>query len=280
MKVTELKYFIEVAAVESLSRAAERLGISQPALSISMKRFEQEAGVTLFHRHKTGVKLTVGGQRLLIHAKKLIQLWEEVKYSAYQAEHEIEGQFILGCHASVALYYIPSRLSQFLRDHPRVHLKIVNGLSRQINETIISMKIDIGIVVNPIRHPDLVLIKLRDDEVGFWHHKELVVDEKQVTLLCDPELAQSSALIAGLEDRGIKVARIIEAQSLELLLKLASQRVGIAILPQSVVTSHANHGLKKMLPDLIYHDEIFLVFRHENRFVKTIEAIIAKLRVE
>lgn len=278
MKLNDLKYFIEVANTESLSRASERLGLSQPALSINIKRLEEEMGVILFNRYKTGVKLTPGGKQLLQQAKKLIQLWEDVKYSAYQADHQIEGQFIFGCHPSVARYHISEKLSEILKAHPRLTLKIIHGLSREINEAIISMRVDIGLVINPVRHPDLIIIKIRDDEVGFWHHKDLPVDKNNLTLICDSALNQSASLIRQLEKEGTHITRIIESNNFDLILQFARQKVGVAILPLSFIQSQGQQLMTQLLPELKYQDELCLVYRHENRFVKAIEAIATSLK--
>lgn len=278
MKLNDLKYFIEVAAMESLSRAAERLGISQPALSINIKRLEEEVGITLFNRYKTGVKLTLGGKQLLQQAKKLIQLWEDVKYSAYEAEHKIEGQFIFGCHPSVAKHHLTEKLSELLINHPQLTLKIIHGLSREINEAIISMRIDIGIIVNPVRHPDLIIIKLRDDEVGLWHHKDLVIDKKNITLICDSALNQTVSLTRQLEKEDAHIGRMIETNNFDLILQFARQKVGVAILPQSLILSQDQHEMVQLFPELKYRDEICLVYRHENRMVKAIQAIASSLK--
>lgn len=274
MRSTELKYFIEVAECLSLTRASERLGISQPSLSMSIKRLENEVDVQLLNRHKTGVTLTVGGQRLLKHAKQLLQLWSDVKQSIYDSHHKIEGQLTFGCHSLVAMYHIPTSLPSLLKAHPKLSLNIVNGLSREINEAIISGKIDMGIVVNPIRHPDLIIIKLRDDKIGFWHHKEYALANKEeATLLCDPNLTQSEVLIKKYKKNGGSFGRFIESQNLELIAKLATQKVGIAILPESIALAQADNALIQIKPNLFYPDEICLVYRHENRFIQAVQAI-------
>ena len=72
----ELKYFLEVANTKNLSRASERLGISQPTLSVAIKRLENSIGTELLIRQKRGVALTQAGKQLLIHAKQLLQYWE------------------------------------------------------------------------------------------------------------------------------------------------------------------------------------------------------------
>ena len=101
---SELQYFVEVANTLNISRASERLGVSQPTLSMAIKRMEDTFGVPLFHRSKQGVRLTSAGQRLVIQARHLINEWEKVRTETLKDEDLIRGRFSLGCHPSVGLY--------------------------------------------------------------------------------------------------------------------------------------------------------------------------------
>lgn len=273
MRETDIIYFIEVANSRSLSRASERLGISQPSLSASIKKLEQEVGVVLFNRSKTGVSLTASGQRFLLKSKQLIHYWQALKDSVYDATHKIEGNVTLGCHPVVGMYHLPASLPKLLQDNPKLNIKIIHGLSREINEAIISGRCDIGIVVNPVRHPDLVIKSLRQDKVGFWKSPDYQIKDKLITLLCDPNLHQSADVIKRLKKHGLTLSRMIECQNLELLAKLAAEGLGVAILPQSIAESSYAKTLENYNPDIFYLDDICLVYRNENRFIKAIEAI-------
>lgn len=273
-----LESFIEVVKTGALSRAAERLGVSQPALSLSIKRLEKEVGTSLLHRYKTGVEPTVAGKKFFASSQSLLEQWDELKFSVHQAEIEIEGQFTLGCHPAVALYHLPKCLGEFLVANPKLSLKFVHGLSREINEAIISMKVDIGVVVNPVKHQDLIIIPLHQDEVGFWHHPEYLFDKHEITLLADSNLVQAKSLIRGLEKKGFMISRVIECQTLELLYQLAMQKVGVAILPKTIALSQKVMPLVSFSKSLVYHDEICLVFRHERRRVKAVQALIDCLK--
>src|SRR5262245_41831394 len=108
----ELEYFLEVTNSLNLSRASERLGISQPSLSLAIKRLEQTIGTSLFSRHKQGVSLTPAGKQLLLHARQLLQYWDNTKSKALASQQDVRGYFTLGCHSSIAIHTV----SQFLPD--------------------------------------------------------------------------------------------------------------------------------------------------------------------
>src|SRR5690349_7643935 len=105
---SELQYFIEVSNTLNVSRAAERLGISQPTLSLAIQRLEHGFGAPLLLRSKSGVTLTNAGRKLVAQARHLLDEWEKIRQDALKDESEIRGRYTLGCHASVALYSLPS----------------------------------------------------------------------------------------------------------------------------------------------------------------------------
>src|SRR5688572_24846665 len=100
----ELTYFLEVATVLNLSRASERLGISQPSLSLAIKRLEETLGANVFIRHKNGVSLTQAGKQLLRHTRQLLHDWETTKSRALASKLSVEGSITLGCAPSIAIY--------------------------------------------------------------------------------------------------------------------------------------------------------------------------------
>src|SRR5579884_3831799 len=100
----ELKYFFEVAENLNMSRASERLGISQPALTFAIQRIERTLGQKILIRNKSGVQLTRAGQKLQIYGRELLTFWERLKAETAKEENQIGGRYVIGCHPSVALY--------------------------------------------------------------------------------------------------------------------------------------------------------------------------------
>src|SRR5882724_6957198 len=99
---SELHYFLEVAHSLNMSRAAERLGISQPALTFAIQRLESSLDQKVLVRGKTGVQLTTAGKNLVLKARQLLEDWERIRADAAKDETEIRGRYTIGCHHSVA----------------------------------------------------------------------------------------------------------------------------------------------------------------------------------
>src|SRR3990167_6929309 len=246
----ELEYFLEISHSLNLSRASEKLGISQPSLSLALKRLEQSLDATLFIRHKKGVALTPAGKQLVLHARQLLHDWHNTKSQVLDAQKEIQGYFTLGCNSIIASYVVTKFLPNLLAKNPKLEIHLKHAISRKITEQVINLSVDIGIVINPMRHPDIIIKKLYDDEVGFFCGPGLLplqdIRSPQLTLLCEPELTQTQLLLKKSKKMGITPQRIITMNSLEVVANLTAHGCGVGILPGQVVKLMHPDKLKKI----------------------------------
>lgn len=261
----ELHYFVEVSSTLNISRAAERLGISQPSLSLAVKRLEDGLGVELLIRSKSGVALTRAGQRFVNEARLLLQEWDRLSATAIREENTLSGRYIIGCHQSVALYSLPHFLPDLIKTHPTLEIKLVHGLSRQITDDVIGFKIDFGIVVNPVEHPDLVIKELDKDEVTLWTAAKgsatKDAEAGEGVLICDPDLLQTQSIVKQMAKKGLSFKRTVTTGSLEVVLSLVASGLGLGIIPGRVAGSRADLGLKQVVGAPKFQDRICLVYR-------------------
>jgi DNA-binding transcriptional LysR family regulator len=276
----DLHYFIEVSRTLNFSRAAERIGISQPSLSIAMQRVEHDIGTQLFIRHKKGVHLTKSGNQLLLHAKQLTQHWELVKHSVRTAAHAVEGSFVIGSHPSLALNFFSGFLPALLKKYASLEIQIKLDLSRKIVEQIMELAIDLAVVANPIQHPNLIIQKLFQDEVGLWNtakpHPVADLSSGKAILICDPELLQTQSLLRQLHTKGISYARILDVPNLEVILDLTADGCGVGILPATVALRQKK--LQRVYEAIRYSDEICLVYRRENKELMAMKAMVTAIK--
>lgn len=273
----ELNYFLEVVNTLNLSRAAERLGISQPSLTLAIKRLEQTIGATLFVRHKRGVHLTQPGKEFLKHARRLVQQWQTIKSETLASQENIQGVYSIGCHSSIAKYALSYVLPDLIRRHPKLEISLKHDISRKITEEVISMNIDMGIVVNPVRHPDLIMVKLFNDRVTLWQNPKY----KKLTnpaIICDPSLPQPQKIMKQLKQKNAFGGRIIATSSLEVVSELTYFGCGFGILPERVVLSTHPDDLTNIKTAPVCQDQIYLIYRDENREVLAIQKIISAIK--
>ena len=259
----DLYFFLEVAATENMSRAAERLGISQPALSQAMKRLEHNFEQELLVRGKNGVQLTKAGEKLTQKARKLLEDWEHLKESSKREEESLVGRYSLGIHTSVALYTLKKFLPQLLKSYSGLNFKLEHDLSRKITEDVISFKLDFGLVVNPVGHPDLVIKELFKDEVCFFKAKKSSglndLDSEDKVLIAEPDLNQTQQLLAKTKKQ-IQFTRYLTSSSLEVIKDLVLSGAGIGIIPTRVVGNEIKK-LEKLDSLPKFTDRICLVYR-------------------
>lgn len=265
---TDLRYFFEVAQTLNISRAAERLNIGQPAVSQAIQRIERILGVPLLDRFKTGVQLTPSGQKLLNEGRTALEAWENMYRAAQSADSAIEGRYTLGCHTAVALYTLSTFLKPLLADHPKLEIVLKHGLSREVAADVIGFKTDFGLVMNPVRHPDLVIKYVCEDRVSCWKAPGCL-DE---TLIFDPALAQSQTLLKKIE-KSLKIKRHLTSASLEVVAKLASSGCGIGVLPARVAALHPN--LVPAGKDMPWvQDRLALIYRADRSFTASARVIV------
>lgn len=272
---SDLEYFIEISSTKNLSRAAERIGISQPSLTLAIKRIEDELGVSIFIRSKKGVSLTKAGAHLLKHAKHMQQFWGQIKSEASASVNEVTGVLKLGCHPSVGLYTLDKFLPKVLEKNSELDFELTHDLSRKVTEQIISLELDIGLVINPVKHPDLVIQDLFDDIVTLWESKKTY--QNHDVLICDPSLLQTQDIQKKLKKKGFSFSRVITSNSLENIANLINSGAGVGILPTRVANKIAGKDIKEVKNAPKFKDILSVIYRIENRNVKSIQYLVGEI---
>ena len=277
----ELTYFQEIANTANFSRAANKLGVSQPSLSLAIKRLEKMMGADLFVRHKQGVTLTPAGKKLYLRTKKLFENWEEVKLEATASHQEIQGEITLGCHTTVALY-LRGFLPDLLEQYPGLTFNLKHDISQHITEQVINSLIDIAVVSNPSKHPDLIIKKLNNSETTFWKGAGSRITQDihsdQLVIICDPNIPRTQLLLKKWKNQSLKSPRIVTSNSLEIVADLTANGCGVGILPSCFTQSIYRDQLYR-IPDMpVCSDELYLVYRKENREVKAVVTVLAAIK--
>jgi len=168
MELTPLRYFVAIAAERHMTRAAQRLGVTQPALSAALKRLEAEVGAELFHRTAKGVELTGAGRVFLEHAEDVLRRTEESIRAVRQLAGLESGSIAVGGGATATGYLLPAVVGQFRRQHAGIRFSVREAASRTVGEAVLSGALDLGIVTLPIEVPggsDLMQVAVLEDEL-------------------------------------------------------------------------------------------------------------------
>ncbi len=258
---TEIEYFVEVYQTRHISKAAIRLGVSQPTLTLSLQKLEEKLDTKLFHRTKQGVVPTEQGTLFYRKSHTLLDCWGEVRKGIYRSTTEIFGRFKIGCHPSVGAYVLPMFLNNLHTQAPGIEVELVHDFSRKITEGVVSYHVDIGFVVNPIRHPDLVLKKLGDDRVLFWKWRGNGTLPKRI--FADVNLIQMQDILGKTHSKEFQGWSLISTSSLELIRTLTLNGQGIGILPERVAKAEGADLVPYDSNLPTYDDKIFLTYRKD-----------------
>jgi DNA-binding transcriptional LysR family regulator len=147
---------------------------------------------------------------------------------------------------------------------------------------IINLSIDIGIIANPIRHPDLIISKLYDNECTFWTADNVGINKNTINedavIVCDPNLPQTESLLKKIKRSKARFPRLLTTNSIESVASLTANHCGIGILPTCYVTYAFPNSLHRIPKMPSHFDEICLVFRSENRNIQAIKVITAAIK--
>lgn len=284
---TPLRYFERVAELGSFTAAARELAISQPSLSVAVRKLEEALGTPLFHRSRQGVTLTRAGEILLERARQADRALEAARDELSALETDPRGRFTLGSHESLAAYFLPRFMARFLERFSAIELALWNGNSRDVERAVVERRIDVGLVVNPERHADCVVHELFADRVGFVVSAAVARRTEtphallaRYPLIHVPVLHQTQYLLGALASAGIAPPSQLRCSSMELVKSLVLDGVGIGILPYRVASYGVSPGrlvpLGGAMP--VFDDVITLVRRYDLPMTAGARVLVDALR--
>jgi LysR family nitrogen assimilation transcriptional regulator len=144
--LTQLRYFVSVARLQSLSRAARELNVSQPALTRQIKLLESEFNCELLTRHPSGVSLTDSGQILAERASRQLRELDQIRDDVSDASFAPSGRLRIGCPPSLIPRLLLHPLDRFMKRHPKVIVEIQESVSDQLSRAVLLDRLDVALV--------------------------------------------------------------------------------------------------------------------------------------
>ena len=155
MDFKQLRYFHEIARLGSFTRAAETLYVAQPAVSIAIRKLEQELELTLFHRHDRKISLTDEGARLLPHAQRILQAVSDAQLEMQELKGLTQGKVRVGIPGMLGSYYFPPLLMAFRHHYPHLSLQVVEGGTWQLQQMLEAGELDLAVIVRDFIPPEV-----------------------------------------------------------------------------------------------------------------------------
>jgi DNA-binding transcriptional LysR family regulator len=237
MDTRQLAAFCAVVERRSFSQAAERLGVTQPAVSLQVRALEKRLGTQLLDRSGRRVEPTEAGMRLYRGAQRLLALEQQVLDEiAGEGEGELTGELRLGASTGPAAVVVPQLLGEFQREHSGVHVALTVSDTQSIVDRVASRDLELGIVGASRRHRGVVFEPFFDDEVILACPPGHPFAGRTVTI---DELRGESLIVM---QEGAGVRQIVEDALRELGLRLRDLDVRLELGLQESVRSAVQAG--------------------------------------
>jgi len=169
MTLTELRYIVAVARERHFGRAASDCHVSQPTLSVAIRKLEEELGVRLFERRVSQIALTDIGERVVEQAKRVLQEAEAVREVARLGRDPLSAPLRLGTIYTIGPYLLPLLVRQLQRRAPQMPLLLSENFTVRLVEAVRNGQIDVAILAAPVPDNGLVVRSVYDEPFSVFH---------------------------------------------------------------------------------------------------------------
>ena len=264
MTLTELKYIVALAREKHFGRAAEACFVSQPTLSVAIRKLEDELGVQLFERGTAGIQTTAMGDQLIEQAQKVLDEASLLKDLARQGRDPLAGPLRVGVIFTIGPYLLPWLVPQMIQAHPSMPMLLQENYTVKLIETLRQGEIDVLILAEPFDAQGLVIEPVYDEHFMVavprqhpWAKRRRIPSAEltqqtmlllgsghcfrdQVVEIC-PELSRFSQASSGIQ-------KTFEGSSLETIRHMVASGVGITVLPQTACPRSRDDGFLCYIP--------------------------------
>jgi LysR family transcriptional regulator, hydrogen peroxide-inducible genes activator len=249
--LTELRYVVAVAREQHFGRAAESCHVSQPTLSVAIRKLEQELGVELFERRATQIALTDIGERIVSQAKRVLDEASAVREIARQGRDPLSAPLRVGTIYTIGPYLLPGLIRQLQKRAPQMQLLLSENFTVRLLEQVRNGEIDVAILALPLPESGLCVQPVYDEPFMVavprrhaWTRRRSIASSDlqtetmlllgsghcfrdQVLDVC-PELSRGSEATGALQ-------RTFEGSSLETIRQMVATGIGVTVMPRTAI---------------------------------------------
>jgi DNA-binding transcriptional LysR family regulator len=258
LNLNQLKIFHVAAQLKSFTRAAEELCLTQPGISKHIRQLEEYYGIKLFDRIGKKVTLTQAGEILLEATKAIFAHIDEAKLKIDDLKGLRGGKLNIGASISVGVYLLPNLLSDFVRKYPDILISTDISLSREVEESVLSHRNDIGLVGHPVKDDRLEVYRFMTDELMVvvpchhpWSRRRSIKPhelEDQTFILAREGSGTRKTIEEMLDAEGIVLRRKMEFGNTEGVKKAVEAGLGISIVSKYVIAREVSLNLLCTIP--------------------------------
>lgn len=272
LNLSQILTFLEVAKQNSFRKAAQKLTLTQPAVSAQIRSLEEELGAPLFLRQR--VRLTSGGKAFLPYARQVAALLEEGKQAVQDTEELLQGKLTIGATSGAAITILPRLLIYFRDNRPQVRVTVHTLPGDQVVQGVLEGRFDAGInyldqsldhLKNQVLFYDtLALIAPLDHPVAQEPYFQLEKLKKTPLISLIPEATERKLMDQILWEKGIRIESSIELTSLEEVKRMVREGLGLALIPRLCLDPVTDSQLRQLrVPGLNHQLPVVLLYPKE-----------------
>ncbi|QTF92842.1 LysR substrate-binding domain-containing protein [Halomonas sp. BM-2019] len=252
MTLTELRYIVTLAQERHFGRAAERCFVSQPTLSVAVKKLEEELGVALFERSKSTVQVTPLGEKIVEQAQRVLEQTSVIRELANAGKDQLASPLRLGAIYTIGPYLFPHLVPELRRQAPQMPLYIEEGFTGNLRRKLRSGELDAIIVALPFTETYEEAFEVLIPADHPWAEREAIHKEEllkeRLLLLGEGHCFRDQILEAcpAISQKLASPSNTLTAEggSLETIRHMVASKLGITVLPRSAIgTIHYESGL-------------------------------------
>jgi LysR family hydrogen peroxide-inducible transcriptional activator len=247
MNLRDLKYIVEVAREKNFARASEKVFVSQPALSMQIKKLEETLGVEIFERDKQNFLITPVGAEIIKKAEIILQESEEIKMIAKNSKDPHKGEIRIGAFPTVASYFLPNFVKNIHKKFPHLKIFLIEAKSDELITKLKSGELDLCLLAMPIADDHLIGEKIFSEKFLLATPKGHPFSKKSKIQIKELKNQELMLLEDGhcLRDQALEICSMVKAfenqdfraTSLETLRQMVANGTGITLIPEIAVRS-------------------------------------------
>ena len=289
MTLSELKFIVAVAKEKNFRRAADKCFVSQPALSLAVKKLEEELSVKIFERSRTEVKVTPVGQKIINQAIVVLDEANKLKDISSVGQEQLKSPLKVGLIYSVAPYLLPLIIPVLRKKTPEMPLDVEENITKNLESSLKSGLIEAAVIALPFDIPGTECIPLYDEEFNVvvpsnhaWAKKKEIIAKdlsSEKVLLLNNEHCFSKQVVEACPELS-KKSEVLQGNSLETIRNMVASNLGISVLPKTATAINYNNPLVKIIPfkNPVPYRRIAIAYRKSTVRMEAIERFVLALK--
>ncbi|HEX8284226.1 MAG TPA: LysR substrate-binding domain-containing protein [Pyrinomonadaceae bacterium] len=290
MEMSQLEFFLQVIAEGSFSKAADAVGRTQPAVSIAIRRLEEEVGAPLFDRSQKTPTLTEAGAVIQDYARRILTLRDQARGTVSELRALRRGLVRVGANESTSLYLLPQVILAFRERHPEVKVEIYRHVSDRLPREVLQGNVDFAVLAFEPEDRDLEsFCVLRDELALILNPAHPLASRAEVSieeLGGEPFLAHNvrtgsrNKVVEAFAEHHTPLNITLELATVETIKRFVQLNVGLAFVPRMCVREELERGALASVPvrELSYARTLWVTHRRNATHSHAAAAFLSVLR--